>query len=82
MLINESGNPGAAEAYGSVLAQIGYKVLSIAQRANTGSGDRKTVITYSPGKEAQARALARRIPGDKVLAASRDLPAEAVVIIR
>jgi hypothetical protein len=83
MIVNETGNPSAADNYGSVLASIGYSVVGVAERASSSPGSRQTVIAYRPGKEAQARALARRLPGDKAVSVSREpLPAEAVVIIR
>jgi hypothetical protein len=83
MIVNETGNPAAAENYRSVLSSIGYDVVSIAERPSSAPGSRQTVISYEPGKEAQARALARRLPGDKSVTASREpLPAQAIVIIR
>jgi ACT domain-containing protein len=83
VIIDESGAPGAAESYGAVLSSIGYNVLSVSRRQNSSHGDRKTVIAYAPGKEAQARALARRIPGEKVMAMGGEgLQADTVVIIR
>jgi hypothetical protein len=83
MIVNETGNPAAAENYRSVLATIGYDVVSIAERPSSAPGSRQTVISYEPGREAQARALAGRLPGDKSVTASREpLPAQAIVIIR
>jgi hypothetical protein len=82
VIINESGSPEAAESYRAVLSSIGYRVLSVSQRQNSSPGNRQTVIAYGPGKESQARALARRIPGEKIMAKGDGLPADTVVIIR
>ncbi|MDR2459206.1 MAG: LytR C-terminal domain-containing protein [Deltaproteobacteria bacterium] len=82
IIVNETGSPGTAENYRAVLSAIGYNVISVIDRANT-TGEHKTLITYLPSKESQARALANRLPGAKELRASNDiLSAEAVVIIR
>jgi hypothetical protein len=65
------------------LAEIGYVVISSTQGVPAPGAEQKTLITYQAGKESQARALARRLPGNKELALSREpLPAEAVVRIR
>jgi hypothetical protein len=83
MIVNETGDPSAAQNYGAVLSSIGYDVVSIAERPSSSPGSRQTVVTFEPGKEGQARALANRLPGDKALTASREpLPAQAIVIIR
>jgi hypothetical protein len=83
MIVNETGNPAAAENYRAVLSAVGYRVVSVAERPSSAPGSRQTVVAFVPGKEAQARALARRLPGYKAVTASREpLPAQAVVIIR
>jgi hypothetical protein len=83
MIVNESGNPSAAENYRAVLSSVGYEVVSVSERSNSSPGSRQTVVSYMPGKAAQAKALAGRLPGSKAVVASGEiLPAEAVVIIR
>jgi hypothetical protein len=82
ILVNETGNPGASESYRQVLSQIGYTVISSSQGPPT-SQPGKTTILYQAGQDAQARALANRIPGRTELKASSEpLPAGAIVTIR
>lgn len=83
MIVNETGSPAAADNYRAVLASVGYQVVGIAERPSSSPGSRQTVISCVPGKEGQARALARRLPGNKAVSVSREpLPAQAIVIIR
>jgi hypothetical protein len=82
ILVNESGVAGAQDTYRQVLSQLGYTVIA-ANQGTYSSQSRKTTIVYQSGKDAQARALAKRIPGATELIASKDpLPAEAIVTIR
>jgi hypothetical protein len=82
MVVNETGNPSVGEDYRMVLSRMGYRVVSVTSRGPSGTGG-QTVITYQSGRQGQAKALARRLPGPRQLVASREaLPAEAVVIIR
>jgi hypothetical protein len=82
ILVNESGDPRAAESYSRVLSQMGYDVVSASQGMPRG-GAGKTTIAYEPSNAAQARALANRIPGQTVLEPTQSpLPAGAVVTIR
>jgi hypothetical protein len=83
ILVNETGVPGAENAYHQVLSQIGYNIVSSSQGVPTGGPGSKTTIVYQAGQAAQARALASRIPGEKELVASKEpLPAGAIVTIR
>jgi hypothetical protein len=63
---------------------MGYQILQVTNGLDqAGQGGQGTVITYRPEREAQAKALARRLPGPKVLSrAEGALPADAMVIIR
>jgi hypothetical protein len=61
---------------------MGYDVVSASQGSG-GRGPGKTTILYEAGKEAQARALAGRVPGQTELVISKEpLPAGAIVTIR
>jgi hypothetical protein len=82
VVINETGRPHVAEDYRSVLSQMGYRVLSVQDRAPQG-GAGETVIAFNGASRGQASALARRLPGRRVMRpTSEDLPAGAVVIVR
>jgi hypothetical protein len=82
MVVNETGRPQVGEDYRLVLSRMGYKVVSVTERSPSGQGG-GTVIAYRSGRQSQARALARRLPGPRQLEPSREaLPAEAVVVIR
>jgi hypothetical protein len=82
VVINETGRPKVGEDYRAVLSQIGYRVLSVSEGAPGGQPG-QTIITYQSGRQGQARALARRLPGPRhLVASSAPLPAEAVVVIR
>jgi hypothetical protein len=82
MLVNETGRPQVGEDYRVVLSQIGYNIVSVSERSPSGNAG-TTVITFQPGRQGQASALARRLPGNRQLVASSSpIPAEAVVIIR
>jgi hypothetical protein len=81
-IINETGNSQVAEDYRAVLSQMGYQVLSVQDRPAQG-GQGETVISYRKGSQGQVSALARRLPGRRVMnATTEDLPAGAVVTIR
>ncbi|MDR1110903.1 MAG: LytR C-terminal domain-containing protein [Deltaproteobacteria bacterium] len=81
-LVNETGRPQVGEDYRAVLSQIGYRIVSVSDRQPSGNAG-QTVIAFAAGRQAQARALARRLPGTRQLVASQEpLPADAVVIIR
>jgi hypothetical protein len=80
-LVNETGQPRVADNYLAVLSQMGYQVVGVTN--GTGQPPGQTVITYQPGRQAQAQALARRLPGQKVVVqAQGPIPAGAVVTIR
>jgi predicted dinucleotide-binding enzyme len=60
---------------------MGYQVVGVSNGIGQPSG--QTIITYQPGRQSQAQALARRLPGQKVVVqAQGSIPAGAVVTIR
>ena len=67
MIINETGNDQVGELYRSVLAKIGYNVVSVGNRPPGGGQTGRTVINYRPGMKTKARTVARHLPGQKVL---------------
>ncbi|MDR1308722.1 MAG: LytR C-terminal domain-containing protein, partial [Deltaproteobacteria bacterium] len=76
-LVNETGRPQVGEDYRAVLSQIGYRIVSVSDRQPSGTAG-QTVIAFAAGRQAQARALARRLPGTRQLVASQEpLPADA-----
>jgi hypothetical protein len=82
VLINETGRPQVGEDYRIVLSQIGYNIIYVSERNPSGNLG-ETVIAYQSGRQSQASALARRLPGPrKLVASTTPLPAEAVVVIR
>jgi hypothetical protein len=82
ILVNETGRPQVGEDYRLVLSRMGYQVVSVSERELSGAAG-QTVITYQNGRQSQALALARRLPGQRsVVASSVPLQAEAMVIIR
>jgi hypothetical protein len=81
LVVNETGRPGVGENYLAVLSQMGYQVIGVTNGLSQPSG--QTIITYQPGRQSQAQALARRLPGHKVMVqAAGSLPAGAVVTVR
>ena len=66
--------------YGNVLGKMGYKVVSVADRAPSGTGRGQTVINYRPGQKAQAQAMARHLPGKKVFREVRDASSSEIMI--
>lgn len=66
IIINETGQSRVGEQYGSVLRKMGFKVSSVAN-AQKHAGSGQTVITYRPGLKSQAQAVARHLPGQKIL---------------
>lgn len=85
MIINETGRDRVGQQYRSVLAQMGYKVVS-AGEGRPGRGPAgQTVINYRPGLKAQAQAVARHLPGKKVLSEAKKgqvLASEIMIYIR
>ena len=79
-VINESGQPGMAEAYRDVLQAGGYRVSMVEDRVPQPG---PTVIQYRPGLKSAALTLARRIPGQRTVA---ELPApsgsDIVILVR
>jgi hypothetical protein len=68
------------ENYQAVLTQMGYQVVGVTNGPSQPSG--QTIISYQSGRQSQAQALARRLPGRVTVQAAADLPAQAVVTIR
>lgn len=67
IIINETGNAQVGENYGSVLRQLGHNVISVGQREPGGGTTGQTVINYRSGLKATAQAVAKQLPGRKVL---------------
>lgn len=67
IIINETGSDRIGQLYGSVLGKIGYKVVSVADRQPGRGQTGQTVIHYRSGQKARAQAVARHLPGKKVL---------------
>jgi LCP family protein required for cell wall assembly len=65
-VINGSGTSGLAAANSSALAKLGFKVSAPAN----GASQTATTITYPAGMEAQAKAVAARVPGAAVSAST------------
>jgi hypothetical protein len=77
-IINETGRPGQGQVYRDVLAAMGYRVNKIEDRpARSGP----TTIMYSPGLRNQAVNLARRLPGKRSVAPSRESVSNEIVIV-
>ena len=84
MIINSTGNPRIGDIYQSVLTRMGHTVVSVAQ-GTPGGATGQTVITYRPGYRAQAQAISRHLPGQKVLTEAKGgqvLASEVMVNIR
>ncbi len=67
-IVNETGRSEVGDTYRSVLSRMGYRVVSVtAPKKRRGGAGGQTVITYRPGYYSQAQAVARHLPGEKVL---------------
>ncbi len=85
VIVNETGSDRVGQLYSSVLGKIGYKVMSVANRAPGAGQTGQTVIHYRAGQRAKAQAVARHLPGKKVLreaAKGESLGSEVMVYIR
>jgi hypothetical protein len=80
IVINETGRGDIGRRYGQVLGQMGYQVVSVADREPGGGPRGQTVINYRPGQRAQAQAMARHLPGKKVLREVRDAGSSQIMI--
>ncbi|MDR2946913.1 MAG: LytR C-terminal domain-containing protein, partial [Candidatus Adiutrix sp.] len=80
-IINETGNPRVGDIYRSVLSRLGHQVVSVAQGAAGGTPG-QTVIRYAPGRRAQAQAVARQLPGKKVLTEAGSGTPDVTIYIR
>ena len=85
MIINETGEKGLGEIYRSVLTRVGFKVVSLGIGTNKSGSKGQTIINYRPGHKADAQAVARNLPGRKILIeAKKDhvLASEIMVYLR
>jgi LCP family protein required for cell wall assembly len=64
-VVNGTGTAGLASSAGSALTRLGFRVAGTSNAASTTS---LTTVTYPAGKEAQAKAVADRVPGALVAA--------------
>lgn len=85
IIINETGRNQVGQQYRSVLAQMGYKVVSVGEGQPGRGPAGQTVINYRPGLKAKAQAVARHLPGKKVLVEAKKgqvLASEIMIYIR
>lgn len=85
IIINETGRERVGQQYRSVLAQMGYKVVSVGEGRPGRGPAGQTVINYRPGLKAKAQAVARHLPGKKVLVEAKKgqvLATEVMIYIR
>lgn len=85
IIINETGRDRVGQQYRSVLAQMGYKVVSVGEGQPGRGAMGQTVINYRPGLKAKAQAVARHLPGKKVLVEAKKgqvLASEIMIYIR
>jgi hypothetical protein len=81
MVVNETGRPGVGENYRAVLSSMGYRVIGVTDGPSQPGG--QTVIAYQDGRLSQAQALARHLPGQRVVVkGSQGQSAGAVVYVR
>jgi hypothetical protein len=59
-VVNGTGTAGLASSAGSALTRLGFRVAGTSNAANPTS---LTTVTYPKGMEAQAKAVADRVPG-------------------
>lgn len=78
-IINETGNPRVGAIYQSVLTRMGHQVVSVTEGTSGGTPG-QTVITYRPGYRAQAQAVSRHLPGQKVLTEAKGGQAADVTV--
>jgi LCP family protein required for cell wall assembly len=64
-VVNGTGTAGLASSTGTSLTRLGFRVAGTSNAASTTS---LTTVTYQAGKEAQAKAVADRVPGALVAA--------------
>lgn len=64
-VVNGTGTSGLASSTGSALTRLGFRVAGTSNAPGTTS---LTTVTYPAGKEAEAKALADRVPGALVAA--------------
>jgi hypothetical protein len=64
-VVNGTGTSGLASSAGAALTRLGFRVAGTANASSTTS---LTTVTYPAGREAQAKAVAQRVPGALVAA--------------
>lgn len=72
-IINHSGIPDLEADIASLLEEEGFEIGRVGAEEDVGRRDR-TVVEYAPGHAAEARAIARTLPGFQMIEPNDDLP--------